>query len=93
MPELTCGEYLVERAVLLTWLVAGNVVSESDGCHGDEAVVEGVQVIPVLFQVAEDGGRDEEDEDEQQRRDDAQVDQPDVERPAGGRTRQHSRDE
>lgn len=59
-------------------VVARNVVAESDGRHGDEAVVEGVQVVPVGLYGDEDGGRYEEHEDDDEREDDRKMDEANV---------------
>ena len=75
---LTCSTDLVERSVWLLQLVSWNVVAQSDRCHGDEAVVEGVEEIPVGLDDGEDGWRDEKDDDQHETEDDEDVRQSNV---------------
>ena len=67
--------------------VTRNVVSQPDGCHRDEAVVERVQVVPVALQDTENGSRNQKSEDDDNEPNDHQVDQPDVEYPVNRETR------
>ena len=49
----------------LVGIVAGDVVAQADGGQRDEAVVEGVQVVPGGLQGRVDGGRDQHEERDQ----------------------------
>ena len=52
---LTCSTDLIERSIGLQQLVSWDVVAQSDGRHGDEAVVESVEEVPVGLDDGEDG--------------------------------------
>ena len=56
---LTCSKYFVQCSVMLTWFVSWNVITQTNGRHGDETIIEGIQIVPVALQVTKDGGRDE----------------------------------
>ena len=76
--KLTCSADLVNRPVGLVHVIAGDVIAQSNGRHGDEAVVEGVEVVPFVLDDGEDGGGDEEDEDDEAGEEDGDVDEADV---------------
>ena len=80
---LTGGADLVDGPVPLRHVVAGDVVAEADRRHGDVAVVERVEVVPVVLDAHEDRRRDEEDEDEEQEQQDRDMDEADVDGTVG----------
>jgi len=79
MTLLTCSTNLIERSVGLQQLVSWDVVAQSDRRHRGEAVVEGVEEVPVGLDDGEDSRRNEEDDDEDDAKDDEDVSQSDVE--------------
>ena len=62
------------------WLLARDIVSQPDGCHGDETIVHRVQVVPLVLEEHEDSGWDEEHEGEADDDHDGQMQEADVER-------------
>ena len=60
-------------------VISGNIVTEPNGCHGDETIVEWVQIIPIILNECEDGSGNEDDKHDEEGEDDRQVDQPDME--------------
>ena len=64
----------------MTGWVTGDVVAQSDGGQGYEAVVDGIEEVPVGLEGAEDGGRRQEEEDDEEDGDRHQVEDADVER-------------
>ena len=79
MRRLTCGADLIERSIRLLWQVSGYVVAQADGRDGNEAVVEGVEEVPVGLDDGKDGRRDEKHDDQYEAEDDEDVSQADVE--------------
>jgi len=74
----TCRAEFIEETVGLIRIVPWDVVSEANGRHRCEAVVERVQVVPAALDGEEYAGWDEKDDDEKEREDDAEVGQTDV---------------
>jgi len=76
---LTGSTDLVERSVGLLQLVSGDVVAESNRRHRDEAVVEGVEEVPVGLNDGKDRRGNEKEYDQHEAEDDEDVSQSDVE--------------
>lgn len=66
--------------------IARNVVSQANGSQGDEAVVEGVQVVPVRLQGCKHDCWNQQEETYVARGNDEQVEHPYVERLTNKRT-------
>ena len=60
--EPTCDGEFVEPPVGLIGRVAGYEVSQSDGGEGDEAVVQGVEEVPLRLQPRERKRRQDQDQ-------------------------------
>lgn len=60
-PSLTSSANLVQLTVGLNGSLAGHVIIQANGCHGNDAEVEGVQVGPLGLDGHEDDGGQEED--------------------------------
>lgn len=59
---LTHDSHFVEGSVRLVIAVPRGVVTQANGGERDEAIIEGVYVVPLWFQVREDGCRHQEEQ-------------------------------
>jgi hypothetical protein len=78
--SLTSSANLVQLTVGLNGSLAGHVIIQANGCHGDDAEVQGIQVGPLGLDGHEDDGGQEEDEGQGHDGDEGQVDETDGQR-------------
>ena len=77
--NLTCDTKFIKSPMFLVHMVSRNIITQSNGCHGYEAIIESIEEVPGSLDVIEDTRRYNKDHNQQTQQEDGDVEHTDLE--------------